>query len=440
MQRDRSLGTLIAVLIVVVTLALAPVAWAQDKFTTLYDFTAARGEKDGLEPLASVVFDPAGNLYGTTAREGPYSSGTVFRLTRNSEGKWQHQVLYTFAADGGKGPVSSLVLDQGGNLYGTTYYDGAAGSGTVFELMPGAHDSWTERELYSFCSLTNCADGSAPIGSVIFDAAGNLYGTTQKGGTGCPNEGCGVVFKLAPSAGGAWAESVLYSFCSRKYCGDGAWPEAMLVFDTAGNLYGTTLYGGDPSHCQAGGGCGVVFKLTQKAKSGWKNTVLHRFRGRDGANPFAGLTFDHAGNLYGTTGFGGNLNYCLEFGGCGVVFKLAPNSNGRWTETVLHRFVGPNGSYSFNDLTFDQAGNLYGTTSWGGNSGDCPPIYGGCGVVFKLAPNAKGGWDETVLHRFVDHPGANPRAGVIFDGAGNLYGTTAGDDTGTFGSVFMLTP
>jgi uncharacterized repeat protein (TIGR03803 family) len=321
-----------------------------------------------------------------------------------------------------------LVFDQAGNLYGTTESGGAHGGGTVFKLAPNADGSWRESVLYSFCSRTNCVDGEAPFASLIFDQTGNLYGTTKGGGAHVGGgSGGGTVFKLAPNADGSWRESVLYSFCSRTHCSDGEFPEASLIFDPAGNLYGTTFGGGGLF------GGGTVFKLAPNGRE----SVLHSFCFRtkcDGEFPNASLIFDPAGNLYSTTFLGG-----AHVGG--TVFKLAPNADGSWRESVLHSFCSRTNCVDGAKpagLVFDFSGNLYGTTESGGDQG-C--LSGdGCGVVFKLTPNLNGGWKKAVLHTFADHPGANPGAGLIFDPAGNLYGTTEGALSTTFGSVFALAP
>jgi len=287
--------------------------------------------------------------------------------------------------------------------------------------------------LYSFCSSRGCGDGSGPMGGLVFDQAGNLYGTTTGGGSSSAcSQGCGTAFKLTPNADGSWSESVLYSFCSLQGCRDGQTPPSSLVFDQAGNLDGTTYYGGIPGQC-GGDGCGVVYQLKPNADGVWKERVLRSFSSINsswGEAPRGALTLDNAGNLYGTTTYGGNNNACD--GGCGVVFQLTFDSKGSWKEKVLHGFTFEDGYAPYARVTFDQAGNLYGTTSYGGRENE--------GVVFKLAKNSKGGWSETVLHSFLDRPGAQPTAGVVFDDAGNLYGITDGDAIVTFGSVFEITP
>ncbi len=218
--------------------------------------------------------------------------------------------------------------------------------------------------MYNFCAQTNCADGWIPSAGLIFDAAGNLYGTTGLGGT----DGVGTVFELT-RAGGGWTEQVLYNFGT-----DGAYPGGGLTFDSAGNLYGTTGEGG--IHI-----LGTVFELTPTVGGGWTETVLHNFgSGTDGAYPGAGVTFDAAGNLYGTTQYGGTYNSCS--GGCGTVFELTPTAGGGWTEQVLLNFNGTGGANPYAGLIFDGAGNLYGTTQF--TYDNCSGFY--CGTVFELMP------------------------------------------------------
>jgi hypothetical protein len=217
---------------------------------------------------------------------------------------------------------------------------------------------------------------------------------------------------------------------------DGANPYASLIFDQAGNLYGATIEGGERSSCLYDN-CGVVFELMPNANGTWRESVLYRFGGGKGGEwPYGGLIIDQAGNLYGTAEFAGNLSQCLD--GCGVVFELTRQKDGSWAESVLYRFSGRDGRYPLSGLIFDAAGNLYGTTNLGGDRSLCGGT--GCGVVFKLVPNSNGTWTETVLHRFLDRPGAGPYAGLILDASGNLYGTTVGDVPTTHGSVFEITP
>jgi len=273
-------------------------------------------------------------------------------------------------------------MDGAGNLYGTTREGGANKGGVVFQLAPSG-TGWSETVLYSFCSQSNCTDGANPAAGLIMDGAGNLYGTTIFGGTGSPANG--TVFMLTPDpTGTVWTETVLYLFCSQTNCADGANPRAGLIMDATGNLYGTTQGGG-------GHGSGVVFELTpDPTGTVWTETVLYSFCSQtpncaDGSGPVAGLIMDAAGNLYGTTFRGGNG---ADIFGNGVVFELTPDPTGTvWTETVLYSFCSQtncaDGNLPLAGLIMDAAGNLYGTTSVGG-SNFASSCINGCGVVFEL--------------------------------------------------------
>jgi uncharacterized repeat protein (TIGR03803 family) len=280
----------------------------------------------------------------------------------------------------------------------------------------GSHAAATEKVLFSFGAFPG-DDGTYPEGSLVFDAAGNLYGTTAAGG----DKSYGAVYELSPSDDG-WIETVLYSFCAG--CAVGTSPVGNLAIDSAGNLYGTTFEGGSSECYAGGGGCGVVFELSP-GSGGWTETVLYTFLGgADGAFPIAGLAFDKAGNLYGTTTYGG-VGPC-QFGtvsGCGVVFKLSRNSSGGWNESILHSFQGgSDGDNPSARLTLDAAGNVYGTTA--GTAPNDP------GTVFKLVQTSSG-WEERVLYRFKGRADGNsPEADVTFDKAGSIYGTTRYGGTG----------
>ena len=400
-----------ALIIVIAIFMLTPSAWAQSKYKTLYKF---KGGKEGSLPYAGLIFDTAGNLYGSTEKGGVHKAGTIFKLTPTSGGGWTESVLYSFTGgQDGANPQDDLISDSSGNLYGTASLGGAYKNGAVFELTPTS-DGWTESVLYSF---TGGADGAGAGNGVILDPDGDLYGATWDGGnvTNFCYLGCGVVFELTRGTNN-WTESVLYSFTQGS---DGTNSSGGLTFDSAGNLYGSAWNWGTY-------GYGVIFELTPSADGTWTQNVLYSFKGgSDGANPQGRLIFDTAGNLYGTT-----RNY---YSGYGIVFKLVPNSNGTWTKQTLHQFTGgKDGANPYVGLTFDSAGNLYGDTNDGGASG--------YGVVFKLTPTSSGGWSYRVLHTFVDKPGAYPRGDLIIDGSGNIYGTTYGDGTTTFGSVYEITP
>jgi uncharacterized repeat protein (TIGR03803 family) len=312
----------------------------------LFNFHSPYG--DG--PLAGLIFDPVGNLYGTTEGNSDSNLGAVFELTPTGGGGWTEQVLHNFNGDG-YDPEAGLVMDNAGNLYGTT---GGGNQdypyGTVFELSPTVGGEWTVKVLHSF----NGADGDDPwFGSLILDGAGNLYGTTLRGGT----YGAGVVFELMPTMDGNWTETVLHSFSQDGT--DGCLPWGGVILDATGSLYGTTWVCGSNN-------AGVVFKLTPTGDGSWTETLLHTFGGgTDGANPEAALIFDSAGNLYGTTSAGGNYGY-----GYGTVFELVPNSSGGWTEQILYNFRNsPDGNAPDTPLVLDGAGNIYGATGGGGTYG-----------------------------------------------------------------------
>jgi uncharacterized repeat protein (TIGR03803 family) len=381
---------------------------AADRYQSLHAF---RGT-DGGNPRAGLVFDSTGNLYGTTNVGGAYDAGTVFELSPDTSGKWTERVLYSFcsASDCSDGAYadSSLTFDSSGNLYGTTAWGGGSGhEGVVFELSPTAEGQWTETPLYSFA--TNDGDGIYPDG-VIVDSKGNLYGTTLYGG----HNFHGTVFELTPNGKGGWTETILHYFEST----DGSYPLSTLIFDAAGNLYGVAEGGGNQSCGSVG--CGVAFRLTPTQRGKWSYKVIHFFDGKHGAGPAGGLIFDATGNLYGTTVVGGAYSGCYNNGTCGTVFELTPRTDGRWVERVLHNFNGEDGSYPVSGVTSDTAGNLYGTTLYGGNVGCSPPT--GCGTVFKLSPNTNGKWVETILRAFFVSQ-KNPMSRLVFDNAENLYGT-----------------
>ena len=333
----------------------------------LYSFT---GGADGANPFAGLILDANGNLYGTTWEGGAVGKGTVFKLSKTG----RETVLYSFTggADGAN-PFAGLILDANGNLYGTAWDGGASNAGVVFKVNP---KDKTETVLYNF---TGGADGANPSAGLIWDAKGNLYGTTSYGGAfdNCIS-GCGVVFKI--DTGGK--ETVLYSFTGQW---DGQNPFAGLIRDAKGNLYGTASYAGLVTLCGGNGayGCGVVFKLSSK---GGEETVLYSLLysftgGADGRYPsYGSLILDAKGNLYGTTQFGGDLSGCGG-NGCGVVFKLSSKGV---EETVLHRFTGRrDGGNPESGLLLDSSGNLFGTTFDGGNDSGCGSGYG-CGTVFEL--------------------------------------------------------
>jgi uncharacterized repeat protein (TIGR03803 family) len=418
------LGALSKILLVIaVSLALTHDSTAQSKYKVLYAFT---GHADGGGVWDSVVFDTKGNLYGTTSGGGDFGYGTVFELTPTSHGPWAEAVLHSFMLNDldGSEPDTDVILDSAGNLYGTTANGGAYNGGTAFELTPGS-SGWTLTVLYNFGAYSG--DVNARSG-LLMDKAGNLYGAGAGGAIGG-----GAVFELTPSSG-TWLESLPYSFCQRSGCADGSIVYAGVTFDRAGNLYGTTDAGGNPS-CLGGNGCGVVYELRSVSGGTWKEAVLHTFNGapNDGAGS-SRLAFDSSGNLYGTGGGGNHI--CFGSSPCGTVYKMTRGTSGRWQETVIYDFTGGatgNGPGPSQGLVIDQAGNLYGTTFYGGST-SC-----GCGVVYKLAPGSGGTWTYSVLHTFLGSDGAQPTASMVLHN-GKLYGTTVLGGSGGAGVVFELAP
>ena len=394
-----AIGTLAFVMVLGRALVMAPSAEAQADltFTLIYSF---KNSPDGSGPYAGLIRDGAGNFYGTTAYGGLAGYGTVFKLDATGGETVLHS--FTFGGADGSKPFAGLVRDAAGNLYGTTSDGGGIGCtiygcGTVFKL----DTSGTETVLHRF---TGGADGGNPYTGLVRDPAGNLYGTTYYGGSSnnC-YQGCGTVFKLDTTG----AETVLHSFTGAP---DGNWPSGSLILDATGNFYGTTTWGGASVW-------GTVFKVDTTGAE----TVLYSFTGgADGGTPASELILDAAGNLYGTTQYGG-AGRCRD--GCGTVFKLDTTG----TETVLYRFQrNPDGERPVAGLIQDAAGNLYGTTLYGGERR--------LGTVFKLDPTGK----ETVLHRFTRADGQNPDAGLVRDSAGNLYGTSYYGGASGAGTVFKL--
>jgi uncharacterized repeat protein (TIGR03803 family) len=385
------------------------------------------------QPASGGIMDSAGNLYGTTAGGGTTGLGTVFKL----DTKGNETVLYSFADANANGasPNAGLVTDSAGNLYGTTLYGGTGGCAYNFGCgtVFKLDTAGNETVLYSFTDANG--DGESPYAGPVMDSAGNLYGTTLYGGgnTGAIEciFGCGTVFKVDTTG----HETVLHSFTGALAVQlDGAFPYGGLIIDNAGNLYGTTLYGGTYG-CVFDSGCGTVFKVDPAGHE----TVLYSFEGSlvfgggDGTEPQAGLIMDSAGNLYGTTSYGG-ADDCGDGDGCGTVFKLDPTGH----ETVLYSFVGTSTAQSDGlkpqaSLILDNTGNLYGTTFYGGTN-SCS--FNGCGTVFKVDVTGH----ETVLYNFSGSNGMGPNTGLITDGAGNFYGTTLSGGSASGGIFFKLDP
>jgi uncharacterized repeat protein (TIGR03803 family) len=423
----------------IVTVIVISCAFAngQAKHRVLYSFGTNGGVNDGWLPNGELVFDAGGNIYGTTSIGGMAGElcsdgcGTVFELSPISGGGWSESIIHVFSDDqDGMTPLSGLILGGEENLYGTTEGSGnpqcqAPDCGTVFELSPSGNGAWTETVLYAF---TGVPDGQGPLAPLIFDAAGNLYGTTGAGGV----NGYGTAFELSPPLlpGGTWTEKILYSFCQAGggKCSDGAFPDAGLVFDGFGNLYGTTTLGAIDTFW------GLVYELSPSPNGSWTETALYKFDGTHGGESEAGLTFDASGNLYGTMEYGGSEGPgCFKDPhppnsvACGGVFRLAPRVGGGWTEKAF-LFDGTNGGNPIAGVIVD-GDSVYGTTYVGGN---------GYGTIFEIK-----GTKETVIYIFCSRSncidGSAPFGTITLNG-GQLFGTTQSGGLHNQGTVFSVAP
>lgn len=399
----KSIGRQIPCVLPIVFL-LAIAASSQTE-TVLHSFA---GGRDGGYPLSKLILDPQGNLYGLAVGDTRTAAGygTVFKVAPGG----RETVLYSFTEYSFVGGISgaselpvNLIPDAQGNLYGTTGYGGAEDNccGEIFEVSP----TGGENVVYAFPNI----NPSSPATPLARDAEGNLYGSAGDGSFG-------AIIKLTPNG----TLTDLYSFNNS----DGQGGFGGLIIDPQGNLYGTSGVGGS-SQCSFG--CGTVYELTATGKF----QLLHSFSGPDGYYPNPDLIRDTTGNLYGTTRFGGSNAACTIGGGCGTVFEITASG----TEIVLYSFGGgSDGLCPDVGLVRDRAGNLYGTTSLGGIN-SC--FSGSCGVVFKLAPDGT----QTVLHSFAGGAdGANPNGALALDSKGNLYGTTLYDGAHGYGTVFKVTP
>jgi uncharacterized repeat protein (TIGR03803 family) len=380
---------------------------ASPQETVLHNFGSST---DGWWPLAPLTMDAIGNIYGTTSSAGA-SGGTVFELTPNGDGTWTETILHQFGfgTDGTK-PLAGVVVAADGKIYGTTSAGGTNNDGVIFKLTPESGGVWDEKILLNF----DGENGAVP--STLVSNSGYLYGATSSGG----KFDYGIVFRMTHEPSGEWTEKILHTFNDNGK--DGYNPTGGIVFDSAGDLYSTTALGG--AH-----GYGTVFELLPQTPGAWPEKIIHSFNdnGTDGYSPEPGLAFDSSGDIFGATNAGGSFNL-------GAVFRLTPNSTGRWSEKILHSFGnGMDGSVPFAGVIADSAGNLYGTTDGGGT--------GGRGAVFEMIHHTSGYWSESVLHSFGSgNDGYFPRAGVIVDKWGNIYGTTLVGGTDEQGTVFEVMP
>jgi uncharacterized repeat protein (TIGR03803 family) len=395
--------------------------------STVYEFQG--NGMDGQWPVAGLISDPVGNLYGTTLFGGDCVSpclgyGSVYELSPKMGGGWSEKLIYSLqGTPDGDAPFGNLVMDSSGDIFGTTLEGGPENDGTVFELSPANGGGWNE-------TVLNSSKMDGPV-SLIIDSSGNLYGCDDGA-----NEGYfGDIFELSPQSGAGWIQKILYSF-EGKSTKVGSMPSGNLVLDSAGNLYGATIAGGPR-------GDGVAFELSPQATGMWNKTVLHNFLGMpiDGKYPQGGLIAGGVNVFYGTTSNGGTA-------GWGVVFELQRNQQGVWNESILYNFQsGADGKRPYSQLVIDSAGNLYGTTASGG-TGPCQEAsFGrGCGTVFELVPSSNS-WTEKILQDFQPKDGGRLLAPLLFGPSGSLFGAAefngTGDcltgDTPGCGTVFEIT-
>jgi len=395
-------------LTVLITVTHAAAQSHAPKEKVLFSFPAS-GDL-GNSPNGVLISDGAGNFYGVNTHGG-LGSGTVYEISPAAEGGWTAKSIYVFPKSSA-GP-GGLVMDSSGNLYGVLNFGGTEACtdtynaylcGAVYQLSPDGSGGWSEKTIWN----ASQTEGWSPW-TLAVDATGNLYGTTFWAGTG----NAGTVYELQRT-GENWTHIVLHV---------GGPPQGPLAFDKAGSLYGTT-YGGGTA------GIGTVFEL-KKTTTGWQEITLFDFSGgASGYGPVA-VIFDSAGNLYGTTYYGG-----VDHGdGYGVAYELTPTPSGAWQETVLHTFLnGGQADYRLGFLVFDSKGNLYGTRDFGGSEG--------YGTVFQLRRSSSGAWSQVILHSFQSGStdGQYPNGALLVDSKGNLYGTTSSGGSGGVGTVFEITP
>jgi uncharacterized repeat protein (TIGR03803 family) len=429
----RSVGAatvaLAVAIVFVLTVVASPAAQAQT-FHVIHTFT---GKTDGGWPRAGVTIDNSGNLYGTTYTYGAKGWGTIYRMKRTTSGGWTFNTLYTFTnGKDGAFPAGRVIVGPNGTLYGTTQGSGYGSSpyGTVFNLKPPATCTvsfcpWKITTLYAFKGQPDCNAQTNSFGDLVFDNAGNIYGTTYKGGA--DNEGC--VYKIA-SVGNSYDYQLIKSFAGGGT--DGRYPYPGVIVDKAGNLYGTTAQGGPNDS-------GTVYQLLPSG-GGYTEHILYSFMGgADGSNPFGGLILRPCPPevcdppievLYGSTEDGGA-------GGAGTAFSLTPAGNGNWSYAPLYSFAGGSFCGPYGNLASDVAGNLYGDEY-------CGTTYGQIFMLSPLRPPPTP-WRYTLLHDFTGgSDGAYPIGNVTFDASGHLYGTASQGANGTCqggcGVVWETTP
>jgi uncharacterized repeat protein (TIGR03803 family) len=368
-------------------------------------------EAGGIYPNGGLIMDSAGNLYGTTANDSDDCSdsgcGTVFELVLGADGDYTEKVLHTFSGSGKNawGPEAGVVMDASGNLYGTTVFGGSSGSGAAFKLtlIDGV---WKQTVIHNFAAYES--DGNQPVAGVTLDSAGNVYGTTENGGS----DHAGTIFEISPNGSGGYTQKTIHSFKQS----DGGYPMGNVIIDSVGNLYTLTGIGGTI-------GEGTLVELSPKTGGGWTETVLYNFS--DIPGPY--LTVDASGNFYGIAG-GGNNNQ-------GVIWKISPTAEGTYTEQVLYDICTETacaiGTGPVN-VVLDAAGNIYGTNYAGGAY-----TYG---TAFELSPSVGGGYTATVLHNFGNGTDGEQPDGRLLLSGGVLYGATTYGGKHGGGTIFQVTP
>jgi uncharacterized repeat protein (TIGR03803 family) len=400
-------------------ITLATFAWAGVNEQVVYTF----GGSNGALPQSKLVYTASGELFGTAVIGGNTTTcpntngcGVVFELSAPNHGVRNYHLLHVFngGSGDGQGPLGNIVFDGAGNLYGVTWFGGPGvgsyGGGTVYKLSPAGGGLWTETVIHTFGIGS---DGLWPLAGLTIDAAGNLYGTTSVGGT----NNAGTVYKLTPNSDGTWSETILYSFASRP---DGYSPAGEVILDATGNIYGTTVFGGALNY-------GLVFELSSNSGA-YAETILYSFTGhKDQGQPGFPLWMDATGNLYGTNGGVKTGN--------GAIFKLTRNSDGSWSETTIHRFDpyhNNDGGSPSSGLTVDASGSLWGTTMFGGTTGG--------GTVYTLLPRTGGGWSYHVVYNFDGVVQQKPIDGVTLGPGHTLFGVTVDDTVPYSGGVYEITP
>jgi len=384
------------------------------RYAVLHSFGSGQ---DGAVPLSSLTFDSDTNLYGTTLNGGTNRAGVAYELMPSFGSSWNEVVLHDFEYSVEGDGFSTLVPDAEGNLYGSGL-GGPNGTATVFELSP-VGNGWSSNVLYNMGG-----------GNLVLDPAGNLYGPIGPG-----EYKFGAIAELSPEGPNDWAYTVLYSFCPHPpQCSDGNLPSAASLFlDSFGNLFGTTLYGGNKKLCTADqGGCGVTFQLSPNRDGTWTHRLVHAFAAfsGDGQSPSGTLVVDHSGSIFGTTALGGPNSE-------GMVYRMTASTLGRsWVESTIYGFPDcSQGCQPATGLVADHAGNLYGAA--GGGNYSCGGFA--CGVVYRLTPQRNGTWKYTILHKFNGSDGESPN-GVTVGPDGTIYGTTQYGGQYNLGVAFQITP